>query len=155
MGDEGSVCACGEAQTPDASSTSVETGIEGSISEAPDGTGGSADAAKGAIADSGVGGSTTERAKECTAPSVWDADRTCSICLEKFVVGQLARSLPCSHIFHAECIDSWLTQSSRACPEVRTREDGRVHHSCHIALAHLDLPSLIILTPRGPPLAAG
>ena len=47
----------------------------------------------------------------------WDPDRVCSICLEKFLPGQLVRSLPCSHVFHQECIDSWLTQSSRACPE--------------------------------------
>ena len=47
----------------------------------------------------------------------WDTDRVCSICLEKFLPGQLVRSLPCSHVFHQECIDSWLTQSSRACPE--------------------------------------
>jgi len=46
-----------------------------------------------------------------------DDDRRCSICLERFVCGQLARSLPCSHVFHAECIDEWLTSSSRACPE--------------------------------------
>ena len=44
-------------------------------------------------------------------------ERRCSICLEKFVCGQMARSLPCSHFFHAHCIDAWLTQSSRACPE--------------------------------------
>ena len=44
-------------------------------------------------------------------------EQRCSICLEKFVCGQMARSLPCSHFFHAHCIDAWLTQSSRACPE--------------------------------------
>lgn len=59
------------------------------------------------------------RALGCPASShsVWDAERTCSICLEKFLAGQLVRSLPCSHVFHAECIDSWLTQNSRHCPE--------------------------------------
>ena len=60
----------------------------------------------------------------CRAPAVWDAERTCSICLEKFAAGQLARSLPCSHIFHAECIDPWLRQA-RTCPHCR----HNVNHS--------------------------
>ena len=46
-----------------------------------------------------------------------DSERVCSICLEKFVVGQRARSLPCRHVFHDECIGEWLTQSSLKCPE--------------------------------------
>ena len=55
---------------------------------------------------------------ERRAPAGDDADqRVCSICLEPFTCGQFARSLPCSHSFHRDCIDSWLTQSSRACPE--------------------------------------
>ena len=44
-------------------------------------------------------------------------ERTCSICLEPLARGQYARSLPCKHTFHRECIDEWLTTSSRACPE--------------------------------------
>ena len=46
-----------------------------------------------------------------------DDDRRCSICLEKFVCGQYARSLPCSHTFHTHCIDAWLTTQARSCPE--------------------------------------
>ena len=44
-------------------------------------------------------------------------NRRCSICLDKFVCGQYARSLPCSHTFHVQCIDMWLTTQSHACPE--------------------------------------
>jgi len=44
-------------------------------------------------------------------------DQTCSICLEYFNVGERARRLPCSHVFHAHCIDEWLTRSSSICPE--------------------------------------
>ena len=55
-------------------------------------------------------------------------DRRCSICLEKFVAGQYARTLPCSHTFHVACIDEWLTTQSLTCPEdglpVLEREDG-------------------------------
>ncbi|KAK8671766.1 hypothetical protein V6N13_038351 [Hibiscus sabdariffa] len=35
---------------------------------------------------------------------------TCSVCLEQVSVGDLIRSLPCLHQFHANCIDPWLQQ---------------------------------------------
>jgi len=44
-------------------------------------------------------------------------DQRCSICLESFKPGERVRKLPCKHIFHAHCIDEWLTQSSELCPE--------------------------------------
>jgi len=44
-------------------------------------------------------------------------DQTCSICLEYFKVGDRARRLPCSHVFHASCIDEWLCRNSDLCPE--------------------------------------
>lgn len=44
-------------------------------------------------------------------------DACCSICLEKFVPGQWARTLPCQHFFHKHCIDLWLTESSCNCPD--------------------------------------
>jgi len=44
-------------------------------------------------------------------------DQTCSICLEYFKVGERARRLPCSHVFHAHCIDEWLCRNADTCPE--------------------------------------
>jgi hypothetical protein len=42
---------------------------------------------------------------------------SCSICLEDFVPGSsLVRELPCTHIFHAECIDTFLSRESCLCP---------------------------------------
>ncbi|KAL4289471.1 hypothetical protein GQ457_14G024350 [Hibiscus cannabinus] len=35
---------------------------------------------------------------------------TCSVCLEQVNAGDLIRSLPCLHQFHANCIDPWLRQ---------------------------------------------
>ena len=46
----------------------------------------------------------------------WD-DGRCSVCLEDYVMGEsMLRSLPkCSHSFHKECIDQWLS-SHLHCP---------------------------------------
>ena len=42
---------------------------------------------------------------------------TCSICLDDFEDNQtIVRELPCSHIFHPECIDGFLRQNSSLCP---------------------------------------
>ncbi|KAF4354473.1 hypothetical protein G4B88_019942 [Cannabis sativa] len=40
---------------------------------------------------------------------------TCSVCLEQVNVGEVLRSLPCLHQFHANCIDPWLRQQG-TCP---------------------------------------
>jgi len=42
---------------------------------------------------------------------------TCPICLEDFESGLTTiRELPCGHIFHPECIDSFLSNNSSLCP---------------------------------------
>ncbi|PYI36666.1 hypothetical protein BP00DRAFT_881 [Aspergillus indologenus CBS 114.80] len=42
---------------------------------------------------------------------------TCAICLDDYVPGEsTVRELPCGHIFHPDCIDTALTQSSSLCP---------------------------------------
>ena len=42
-------------------------------------------------------------------------DDDCIICLSDFKVGQDIISLPCFHVFHKECIESWL-KSKLWCP---------------------------------------
>lgn len=42
-------------------------------------------------------------------------NNTCIICLGEFNVGDSVTTLPCVHIFHTECIKSWL-QSKNNCP---------------------------------------
>jgi len=42
---------------------------------------------------------------------------TCPICLDDFESGVTAiRELPCGHIFHPDCIDSFLSNNSSLCP---------------------------------------
>ncbi|XP_043698265.1 E3 ubiquitin-protein ligase SDIR1-like isoform X1 [Telopea speciosissima] len=45
---------------------------------------------------------------------------TCSVCLEQVNAGEIIRSLPCLHQFHANCIDPWLRQQG-TCPVCKFR----------------------------------
>ncbi|XP_026403463.1 E3 ubiquitin-protein ligase SDIR1-like [Papaver somniferum] len=49
---------------------------------------------------------------------------TCSVCLEQVDVGEIVRSLPCLHQFHANCIDPWLRQQG-TCPVCKFRAATR------------------------------
>ncbi|KAI7867040.1 hypothetical protein BDF14DRAFT_780056 [Spinellus fusiger] len=40
----------------------------------------------------------------------------CAICLEEYASDHVLRILPCSHQFHAQCVDAWLTTQQRICP---------------------------------------
>ncbi|URE10444.1 E3 ubiquitin-protein ligase [Musa troglodytarum] len=51
---------------------------------------------------------------------------TCSVCLEQVGVGELIRSLPCLHQFHAICIDPWLRQRG-TCPVCKHRVTSGWH----------------------------
>lgn len=42
-------------------------------------------------------------------------DDICAICKDTISKGQNVRNLPCSHLFHCPCIDSWLVRIPR-CP---------------------------------------
>ncbi|KAL9131541.1 MAG: hypothetical protein Q9217_000555 [Psora testacea] len=44
----------------------------------------------------------------------------CLVCLEDYQVGEEVRQLAqCSHLFHRECIDEWLTTGRNSCPLCR------------------------------------
>lgn len=49
-----------------------------------------------------------------------DDELTCSVCLEQVSVGEVIRTLPCLHQFHADCIDPWLRQQG-TCPVCKFR----------------------------------
>lgn len=53
---------------------------------------------------------------------------TCTVCLEQVTVGELIRSLPCLHQFHASCIDPWLRQQG-TCPVCKFRAGSGWHEN--------------------------
>ncbi|XP_075518454.1 E3 ubiquitin-protein ligase MPSR1-like [Primulina tabacum] len=42
----------------------------------------------------------------------------CVICLEEWAVGEMAKEMPCKHIFHGGCIEKWLKMHG-SCPVCR------------------------------------
>ncbi|KDP37180.1 hypothetical protein JCGZ_06236 [Jatropha curcas] len=42
-------------------------------------------------------------------------DAICCICLNKYIDNEELRELPCSHVFHVECVDKWL-KINASCP---------------------------------------
>ncbi|KAI4166069.1 MAG: hypothetical protein LQ342_000500 [Letrouitia transgressa] len=47
---------------------------------------------------------------------------TCPICLDDFLPSQTTvRSLPCYHIYHPECIDTFLRENSSLCPVCKSK----------------------------------
>ncbi|KAI6199323.1 RING-type E3 ubiquitin transferase [Aphelenchoides besseyi] len=54
-----------------------------------------------------------------TEQELRDGDNTCIICREEMTVESGAKKLPCSHIFHPNCLRSWF-QRQQTCPTCRT-----------------------------------
>lgn len=49
----------------------------------------------------------------------------CMICLSEFEAGEEVRGLPCSHVFHASCVDEWLRRCTD-CPICKANIDRAV-----------------------------
>ena len=53
--------------------------------------------------------------------------KKCTICLENYVNGDNTIALPCIHIFHADCIKTWL-KNKTTCPmckyEIKYENEG-------------------------------
>lgn len=52
-----------------------------------------------------------------------EQETTCCICLCDYDEGELLRALPCSHLFHIHCIDTWLG-SNMVCPMCKADLSG-------------------------------
>ena len=51
---------------------------------------------------------------------VLDGSDHCTICLDEFCVGSVVTRMPCSHVYHPDCIVEWL-KTSNLCPLCRFR----------------------------------
>lgn len=51
-----------------------------------------------------------------TAEVAGTVGELCSICMEFYCVSQNVKKLPCTHVFHEDCIDMWLSNASLHCP---------------------------------------
>jgi hypothetical protein len=47
------------------------------------------------------------------------SEKECSICIKKFIQGEIIRLLKCKHIFHDACLLPWLDKHSQ-CPNCRS-----------------------------------
>ncbi|KAL6179343.1 hypothetical protein ACLB2K_050859 [Fragaria x ananassa] len=53
-------------------------------------------------------------------------EEKCSVCLEKFRIRSCV-SMPCSHVFHTKCLETWLQgRNKRSCPLCRSEMPTRV-----------------------------
>lgn len=77
-----------------------------------------------ALAPSGNG--TAELMVAAPAPDETSKRPSCPICILDFEEGEDVRVLPCKghHIFHRECVDPWLLESSGSCPLCREGASG-------------------------------
>lgn len=64
----------------------------------------------------------SETSRQSTVP--------CAVCLCHLAEGEEARRLPCNHLFHKQCIDSWLSKSLQ-CPVCRQAVGRPVYREVH------------------------
>merc|ERR1712194_363215 len=48
-------------------------------------------------------------------PSFLKGQDRCAVCICEFENSDAVRRLPCSHVFHQQCVDKWLVKN-RVCP---------------------------------------
>lgn len=75
------------------------------------------------LSDTGVGTAGSSQSSPCPSHrQVIYSQPTCPICLEDFESHRtLVRELPCWHIYHPPCIDTFLLENSSLCPVCKKR----------------------------------
>jgi len=59
----------------------------------------------------------------------------CSVCLNDFDAGEKVRMLPCSHLYHLDCILPWLTACRGECPLCKQRV---LHSNINASIQNVD-----------------
>lgn len=57
----------------------------------------------------------TSKLEEGLVLSLYEDEPSCSICLCEYEKGESVMRLPCNHLYHESCLDSWITNHVR-CP---------------------------------------
>ena len=47
----------------------------------------------------------------------------CIICMEKYIINDEVKTLPCFHLFHKDCIDQWFKAGNDSCPICKNKID--------------------------------
>lgn len=56
-------------------------------------------------------------------------EQECSICLSKYELGEKIREMRCKHLFHKDCLDTWLIVNS-VCPYCKDNINEDAKHEC-------------------------
>ncbi|KAK1274533.1 hypothetical protein QJS04_geneDACA009612 [Acorus gramineus] len=54
-------------------------------------------------------------------------EKFCPVCKQGMGVGEMAKRMPCKHLFHVKCISDWLEHYGHSCPVCRFKlpKDGK------------------------------
>ncbi|XP_055961826.1 E3 ubiquitin-protein ligase SIRP1-like [Mercurialis annua] len=63
--------------------------------------------------------SSIENLERVVLKDIADSSKSCTICIKEIVVGTEVIRMPCSHLYHKDCIVEWLEKYSHSCPICR------------------------------------